>query len=82
MGTKVQINLDRARDVLRRNFAGTPFSFELAAAAGVGDDELHELLRSRELYRSPDGWLEVRRLRPPKTSGLNTPPQKRQSQQQ
>lgn len=80
METKAQVNLDRARDVLRRYFAGTSFSFELAAGAGLSDDQLNELIRSGELYQSPDGWLEVRSLLPPKTSGLNTPPRKRQSQ--
>ncbi|MEQ9365072.1 MAG: hypothetical protein RIF32_12545 [Leptospirales bacterium] len=81
MDTTLQINLDRARNLLRRYFAGTPFSSTLAAAAGVKDEELEELIRSKELYRSPDGWLEVRSLRPPATTGLNTPPQKRRSRQ-
>ena len=79
METTLQIDLDRTRDLLRRNLAGTPFSSAQAAAAGLNDQELVELVRTREVYQSPDGWFEVRSLQPRPVSGLNTPPQKRRN---
>ena len=61
-----EINLERARAVLRKNFAGTSFPARDALAAGVTAEELNALIVNTEVHRGTDGWCEVRSLKPPR----------------
>lgn len=57
--------LNKARTVIRKFFAGTSFLVSQALEAGVREDALEALIRAGEVYRGASNWCEVRGLKPP-----------------